>query len=400
MSILNFLLDENKWLEYLNYKISQSNLSKLDLDVLNNFIKNKDYLEISQGIVQGNYIFSLPEKKLINKSGSTKKRVIYSFNFAENIILKFITFWLDKYDSYFSKNCFSFRKNISVKNAFFSILNHKNLNNMYCYKVDISNYFNSIDIETLLPILENILSDDKLLFNMFKDLLVVDKCIFEGKVISEKRGAMAGISLSTFLANVYLMELDKYFSDNGIIYARYSDDIIVFAEDLETLGNYKNYISDFILKMKLVINKDKEFIFKPNEAWNFLGFEYQNGKIDLSKVTLKKTKDKIRRKARAIYRWKISKNKTTEHAIKVMIRVYNNKFYRETNLKQLSWIKWFFPIINTHKSLKVIDEYLVSYLRYLSSGKFSKKNFNITYEFLKSCGYRSLVNEYYKNKEN
>ena len=73
-----------------------------------------------------------------------------------------------------------------------------------------------------------------------------------------------------------------------------------------------------------------------------------------------------------------------------------NKFYRELNTKELTWCKWYFPIITTHNSLKIIDEYLINYLRFLSTGRFTKKNFNITYDYLKSLGFKSLVNEYYK----
>lgn len=58
-----------------------------------------------------------------------------------------------------------------------------------------------------------------------------------------------------------------------------------------------------------------------------------------------------------------------------------------------------FSVISTHKSLKIMNDYFVQYLRYLSSGKFSKKNFLVTYESLKTLGFRSLVNEFYKFKK-
>ena len=399
MSVLKSLLDKSKWQEFLSFKINQSHLSKTEEAELAKFINDEKYLEIAKKIVQDSYSFSVPTKTLINKSGSSKKRVVYSFNHSENIILKFILFLMNKYDNAFSSNCYSFRKNYTVKRAFIEIVSHKNINQMFCYKLDISNYFNTINIEKLLPILHTVIDDDEQLFNLIKNILTQDKAIINGEIVSEKRGAMAGTSLSTFLANVYLMDLDKYFLSQNVVYARYSDDIIIFTESKQKLEYFKEYILNFLNKKDLSVNPEKESFFNPYEPWHFLGFEYNNGIIDLSKITIKKIKDKIRRKSRAIFRWKVKNNKTTEHAIKVLIRVFNNKFYRTENTKELSWCKWFFPLLSSHKGLKIIDDYFVQYLRYLSSGKFSRKNFSVTYTSLKKLGFRSLVNEFYKFKK-
>jgi hypothetical protein len=396
MSILNLLLEKQKWQEFLDYKISKSHLTKLEEQILIEFITQEKYAEASKQIVDGTYTFSIPTKSLVNKSGSTKKRVVYTFNPTENIILKYIAFQLGKYDGCFANNLHSFRKNSTVKKAFYSIANTPNIDDMYAYKLDISNYFNSINVKKLLPILKKVVNDDEPLFNLIKSLLLVDKSIFNDKVIKEKRGVMAGTSLSTFLANVYLMDLDKYFEEKGVVYARYSDDIMIFAKSKTTLNKYKKFIFDFVKDKDLVINKDKENLFLPNTAWNFLGFEYDKGTIDLSQVTLKKIKDKIRRKARALYRWKTANDKTDEHAMRVMIHIFNKKFYQIEHFKDLTWSKWFFPVITTHNTLKVIDDYLLQYVRYIGSGKFCKKNYNTTYDTLKEYGFRSLVNEYHK----
>jgi len=66
---------------------------------------------------------------------------------------------------------------------------------------------------------------------------------------------------------------------------------------------------------------------------------------------------------------------------------------------EFNWSKWFFPVITTHKTLQIIDNYLIQNIRYLSTGKYSKKNFKTKYDYIKSLGYKSLVNEFYKFKE-
>ena len=394
MSILDFILDENKWLEFLDYKIIQSNLSKLEEQELKDFVLSKKYLPIATSIFNGEYSFSIPKKSLINKMGTTKKRVVYTFNKNENLILKFIVYLMKVYDKFFANNCFAFRTGLTVKKALNHIINTPNIDDYYAYKLDISNYFNTIPIIKLLPILKIFLNDEKL-YSLFENILTSNKCYYNDKIIDENRGVMAGSPFSTLLANIYLTDIDKYFEKENILYARYSDDIIIFSKTENEINTYKNILHNKLFLKELFINKDKEFMFKPNTPWNFLGFIYNNGEIDISPITLKKIKDKIKRKSRAIYRWKNKNNKTTEHSIKVLIRVFNNKFYREINTKDLTWCKWYFPIITTSNSLKIIDEYLINYLRFLNTGRFTKKNFNITYNYLKSLGFRSLVNEYY-----
>lgn len=396
MSVINFLLNKNKWCEFLEYKLTKSHLTKLEEQQLIEFVKTEKYLSVANQIVLGTYSFSVPNKVQLNKSGTSKKRTVYTFNETENIILKFILFCMSDYDDVFFNNCFSFRKNLTIKDALFSLIKNKNINQMYAYKLDISNYFNSIDVCKLLPMLKTLLSNDLKLLNLLESILIQDKAIFNGEQIKENRGVMAGTPLSTFLANLYLSKLDEHFYNGNIIYARYSDDIIVFAPTLNQLAKHKQYILKFLTDKGLTVNNKKEFLFAPHTPWHFLGFEYCDGIIDLSDVTVTKIKSKIRRKARALYRWKIKNNKSTEHVLKVMLRVFNSKFYKTVNNKDFTWCKWFFPVITTHKKLEIIDDYLVQYLRYLETGRFSKQNYNIKYSYLKQLGFKSLVNEFYK----
>ncbi len=398
MSILDKITTDEVWQEYFSYKLQKSHLNKRDEEFLTDFIQNKKYITTIDRLKTNNFEFSLPTKKLINKSGSTKKRTIYKFPEDESMVLKLISYCLYDYDYKMSNNCFSFRKQFGVKRAVGTIVNKKNIENMYCYKLDISNYFNSINIDKLIPIVRDFLDDDPRLVEFFDKFLHVDKAIFEGEIIEEKRGAMAGTSLSNFFANIYLRDLDLYFYERKIPYARYSDDVIVFAESKEKLEEYRTYINSVIKEKELTVNPEKESFFDPHTPWNFLGIEYCDKIIDLSDVTINKLKAKIKRKAHALYRWKLKKSATTEKVIKVMLRVFNRKFYEDNHANELTWSRWFFPMITTSDGLKKIDNYLVEYLRFLSSGRHCKQNFNIRYNHLKDLGYKSLVNEYYKFK--
>ena len=114
--------------------------------------------------------------------------------------------------------------------------------------------------------------------------------------------------------------------DNNIIYLRYADDIIVFADTKELIEKHKQYIIDYLKSVNLEINTDKEYLYSPKEKFEFLGFSYQNGIIDLSDNTIKKIKGKIRRTAKGLRRWMIKKDATYEVTLKAMNRKFNRKF--------------------------------------------------------------------------
>ena len=54
---------------------------------------------------------------------------------------------------------------------------------------------------------------------------------------------------------------------------------------------------------------------------------------------------------------------------------------------------------NTTKRLKEIDEYMISSIRYIATGKHTKSNYNLRYDKIKALGYVSLVNAYYRFKK-
>ena len=360
------LINDKKWLDFLNYKLEKEFVHSSEKKILKDFIKNKKYMYICNQITNNHYNFSIPIKHVISKGHSNKKRIVYTFNEDEMIILKYISFLTYEYDFLFSPNLYSFRKNSSVKNAIKNLYNIKNLNKMYGYKVDISNYFNSINVDILVNNLKNDINDP-LIFSIIENLLKNDFVEYSGNIIKEQKGAMAGTPTSAFLANYYIKEIDEYFWNRKVVYLRYADDIIMFCNNKDEIIKNIKILKEFISKYKLLINESKENYYNPGYEFEFLGFSIKNREIDLSKNTIRKIKAKIRRSARGIRRWMIKKNATYEVSLKAMNRKYNRKFFGNEEKNELSWKYWFFPTINTSKSLKIIDKYMQDYQRYITT---------------------------------
>ena len=155
----------------------------------------------------------------------------------------------------------------------------------------------------------------------------------------------------------------------------------------------------FLAQYQLEVNPEKEKVYSPDDAYEFLGFKCHNNDIDISEATKKKMKGKISRQARALMRWRNKKHIDAEKAMKALINYFNRKFFESDDPETLTWSRWFFPVINQTEGLKEIDHYLQQNIRFLSTGKHNKTNYKVDYEKLKELGYRSLVHEYHKLKD-
>ncbi len=400
-SVLQRAASENEWLSFLEYKITKQQLTKAEEKELRDFIGRKAYLSLCKAWEMGEFPTVFPCRYVINKEGTKKKRVVYSFEGDDGIMLKFIAFYLYAYDDVFSENCYAFRRGYGARDAIYKLRTCPKIKREYCLKIDVSDYFNSIDVEILIEKLAFIQKRDPVLYELFSKILRENR-VFDkenkGEISEDNHGAMAGTPVSPFFANVYLSEMDFLFEEMQVRYFRYSDDILLFADTIEELMEYKGILESVLEKLHLKINPDKVSVSAPGESFEFLGFSYHMGVIDLSHNTIRKMKAKIKRKADALRRWQRKKNLSGDKAAIGFVRAMNYKFYG-TDADDFSWKRWFFPGLTTDKGLKEIDAYMQSYIRYVVTGRHYKGNYRIRYEQLKAWGYRSLVHEYYKKPE-
>lgn len=399
-SIIEQLASQQVWEEFLAYRLKKGRFNWHAFDEADLFVEKEEYLPAARKIIGGGQ-FAPPQKKLINKMGSDKKRVVYSYGSEEMSLLKALSFLLYKYDDSFASNCYAFRRGVRASDAVLKVRKLVAGRRLWAYKTDIHDYFNSIPIPLLLPKLKSLLSDDTALYGFFERMLSDDRAEFGGQIIHERHGVMAGLPTAPFLADVYLSDVDHYFEDKGVIYARYSDDIIIFAEDEQTLQEHKLTLLRFLAEASLEVNPSKERTFTPDEPFEFLGFSCHGDEIDVGPSSIEKMKGKIRRKTRALLRWKKRKGIPHEKAMERMITYFNRKFYDtdpEAEGRTLTWARWYFPVITTADGLRVIDHYLQQCIRTLKTGRHNSATARIPYETLKNLGYRSLVHEYYTFK--
>ena len=393
MGILDEIARHEVWDSFLTDKTDRGLLSKREKEEISAFMESGRYLTLARELRSfsaGNY--PVPERIEINKKGTGRKRVVYYYDRDLTVMLKLIGYLLYRYDGKIDPRCYSFRRHLNAKNAIRDIVSISGINGMYFYKTDVRDYFNSIPPQKLASVLEDVISDDQELLTFLKGIILQ-----EGP--GENRGAMAGVPVSAFFADIYLREVDASFAGSGIEYFRYSDDIIIFAASEEKLHEGIESLRSQFEAAGLEENPDKELTGKPGDPWEYLGFRFEKGKIRLSGVSLSKIKAKIRRKSHSLYRWRKRKGVEFEKTARKMIRIFNAKFFDDRDENDFTWSRWFFPVLTDPSDLREIDRYLVENIRYLRTGRYYKGNYAVSYEDIKALGYRSLMNEYYRFRE-
>jgi len=385
-SLLDQLSRQEVWEEFLAHRLMKGRFTWHAFEDADAYVAGEAFRPAAERLIRGESP-GIPERKAINKMGSGKKRIVYSFDAEMTPVLKLLAYLLYKYDGAFAPNCYSFRRGLRASDAILQLRSALRGRPMWAYKLDIHDYFNSIPVPSLLPLLRDLLQDDPRLYRFFETMLS------EGP-----GGVLPGTPTAPFLADVYLMDADHFFAREGVLYARYSDDIILFAPDRTTLEARKAELLGFLSRKGLEINPDKERIYPPEEPFDFLGFRCRGEQIGIAAASLEKMKGKIRRAARALRRWQQRKGLSPEQAMKGLVNTFNNKFFGGGDPEELSWSRWFFPVINSTDGLLEIDHYLQQYIRYAGTGRHSRANYRIRYDDLRRIGYRSLVHEFYRYK--
>lgn len=136
--------------------------------------------------------------------------------------------------------------------------------NYYALKMDISQYFNSIDRDILANIMHRVIADPAL-WRLTKSFIYCDDLL---------RGIPIGNYTSQLFANVYLNELDQFCKHqlHQTSYLRYMDDFIVLVPDRvaarELYGQIERFLNE---RLHLRLNP-KSHYFPARQGIDFVGY--------------------------------------------------------------------------------------------------------------------------------
>ena len=124
-------------------------------------------------------------------------------------------------------------------------------------KVDIENFYDSIDIQILRRKIELLINDARFI-NLVNILLG-----------THRPGISTGSCLSPVLANLYLSDTDRIIEKSSAFYSRYVDDMLVAPAD------NINLIESNLANIGLEINAEKSKTVSVTDGFTYLGFDIQ-----------------------------------------------------------------------------------------------------------------------------
>lgn len=143
----------------------------------------------------------------------------------------------------------------------------------YILKMDVSKYFQNIDKEILIKILERKIKDEKVMW-------LTRKIIYSNE---SELGLPIGNYTSQIFANIYLNEIDQYIKHNLKIkyYFRYMDDSVLMVKTKQEAKYALEKITEFLERNLHLKLNSKTQIFKSKQGVNFCGYKINEYRIKL-----------------------------------------------------------------------------------------------------------------------
>lgn len=145
-----------------------------------------------------------------------------------------------------TRNCWSALQKALAKNA-------ESDSVRYILKIDVANFFGSLNQHTLI----NILNDSgypKSLSSILEPILTSHT--------SERssRGILQGIYPSDLFGNFYMAPVDRFLKESDVPSARYVDDMYVFVESVDAADQLLRELIPFLRSYDLVLNEAKSVV--------------------------------------------------------------------------------------------------------------------------------------------
>lgn len=340
------------------------------------YIKFKQNLDfeldiISRKIANKTFEFSYYKQKLLVKN-INKTREISIPTIRDKIVLK----WL------FQNLQSNFTDTLEIPSIHSMLLDIKtSKNNFDCFiKLDIQNFFPSIDHEILLNKLALKLGDSYILELTKKAIMQstvnINTPMSERIKYSNKTGVPQGLSISGLLSTIYLSGLTgKYNTLKDVKFYKYVDDMLIFCKKIEQKKIIKMLKSDF-KELKLTIHgfdKDskKSSLGTTKDKFEFLGYQFEGDRVGVRDISIQKIYKSINKIFLEFRQNKLTKKDFIfELNLKITGCIINNKKY--------GWLHYY-SLINDLTILYSLDRFVEKNCNKFKIGYSNVKSFQKAY---------------------
>jgi RNA-directed DNA polymerase len=198
------------------------------------------------------------------------------------------------FENEFSDDSYGFRPNRNAKDALREVNKNLRAGASWVVDADIKGYFDAIDHDLLIAMLQEKVADQTLL-NLITSYLT--QHIFDGtNEWTPIKGSPQGAVLSPLLANIYLTGLDKCIGGNHKI-IRYADDFVILCNSQAEAETALKKVIEWMTEHRLMLHPSKTKIcHEASDAngFDFLGYTFFQGQRNARVKAIQGVRDKIR----------------------------------------------------------------------------------------------------------
>jgi len=259
-----------------------------------------ELMKLHNQLREGTYRPQPVKRVFIPKLGSHEKRPLGIPCVRDRIVQTALVYVIQPiFEKEFHANSFGFRPHRGCKDALREVEHLLKKGYEWIVDVDLKGYFDTINHDALMErVKEKIADGDTLkLIELFLKQGVAEN---GEEPEPHEEGTPQGAVVSPLLSNLFLNELDWQMNESGFRMIRYADDIIVVCESEAEARKALAQVKAWAEANKLIVHPTKTRIVHHNDkgGFEFLGYRFERGKRFPRAKSLKKLREKIRKKTK------------------------------------------------------------------------------------------------------
>lgn len=252
---------------------------------------------------------------------------------------------------------YGFRPKRSARMALEEVRKACNNKGYYVIDADIKSYFDNIHHEKLMLLMEQRLSDRRIL-KLIRNWLKAG-VLTEGKWEETTIGSAQGGVISPLCANIYLNVVDKMWEKHGKQYGkivRYADDLVVICKNKKNANHAMGLLRSIMKKLELELHPEKTKLISMwdgKEGFDFLGMHHRRIESETStgaryKTTFqypsKKAMKRMKQSVKEVVGRRVVLKSDVKELIEIMnpkIRGWRNYYGVKTAKRWMNSIDWY-----------------------------------------------------------
>ena len=217
-------------------------------------IGEKELTRLKRQLQRGEYRPKAVKRVWINKTGSKEKRPLGVPTVRDRIVQGALRLVIEPiFEKDFAAHSYGFRPGRGCKDALRQVNHLLKAGYNWVVDADLKSYFDTIPHEKLMELVEEKISDRKV-------LELIGSFLTQGVMESHKdwqpteRGTPQGAVVSPLLSNIYLNGLDHQMARKGYQMVRYADDFIVLCRSQEEAQRAHEEVQRWTRKRELLLH--------------------------------------------------------------------------------------------------------------------------------------------------